>query len=41
MVNCDTCRTVKAIFNAPGEKRGKYCSTHKVEGMVNVINKMC
>lgn len=41
MAYCDTCHTIKAIFNAPGEKKGKYCSTHKLEGMVNVINKMC
>jgi hypothetical protein len=41
MAFCDTCRTVKAIFNSPGEKKGKYCSAHKLNGMVNVINKMC
>lgn len=41
MVTCANCKKVTAIFNLPGEKTGKYCSAHKLDGMVNVINKMC
>uniref|UniRef100_A0A6C0DQ75 Endonuclease n=1 Tax=viral metagenome TaxID=1070528 RepID=A0A6C0DQ75_9ZZZZ len=41
MVNCETCRTVKAFFNFPGEKKARFCSSHKSEGMVNVVNKTC
>lgn len=41
MVKCETCGIVTAIFNITGEKKGRYCFSHKLEGMVNVINKMC
>jgi len=36
----NNCR-VSAGFNLNGEPKAKYCSTHKVEGMVNVVDKMC
>ena len=41
MVNCAICHTVKAFFNLAGEKKPKFCASHKTEGMVNVVNKMC
>jgi hypothetical protein len=41
MVNCETCSLVKAFFNLPGEKKARFCGSHKTEGMVNVVNKVC
>jgi hypothetical protein len=29
------------VFNIEGEKTALYCSTHKKEGMVNIISKTC
>ena len=33
--------TKRPNFNHPGETRGKYCSEHKREGMVDVVHKQC
>jgi len=30
-----------AYFNAIGQTKGLYCSSHKLEGMVNVVDKLC
>ena len=29
------------IYNVEGETKGVYCSTHKLDGMVDIINKKC
>ena len=31
----------RANFNLEGQKNGIYCSTHKLEGMINVLSKTC
>ena len=36
-LNCD----VHLVFNAPGEKVGRYCKDHRSPGMVDVVNKTC
>lgn len=41
MVNCETCHTVKAFFNYVGEKKARFCGSHKSDGMINVVNKTC
>jgi len=41
MVNCETCHTVKAFFNYVGEKKARFCGSHKEVGMINVVNKTC
>jgi hypothetical protein len=33
--------TKRPLFNTPGEKAGLYCAAHKLNGMVNVMNKVC
>ena len=33
--------TVQPSFNYPGEMGGMFCGCHRLEGMVNVVNKMC
>jgi hypothetical protein len=42
---CITCTDVgkktSASFNILGSNSAKYCASHKEEGMVNVINKLC
>lgn len=30
-----------AYFNIAGEPKGLYCSTHRLEGMLNVVDKLC
>eukprot|EP00639_Heterosigma_akashiwo_P031804 CAMPEP_0194737070 /NCGR_PEP_ID=MMETSP0296-20130528/79731_1 /TAXON_ID=39354 /ORGANISM="Heterosigma akashiwo, Strain CCMP2393" /LENGTH=89 /DNA_ID=CAMNT_0039646887 /DNA_START=29 /DNA_END=295 /DNA_ORIENTATION=+ len=30
-----------AYFNFEGERKGKFCREHKVDGMVDVINRCC
>jgi len=30
-----------ACFNVPTEKKGIYCVSHRLSGMINVINKLC
>jgi len=35
--NCNT----RAIYNVEGQKKGIYCSIHKLENMINVVNKTC
>lgn len=40
MTKCIVC-SKSAYFNIPGQTAGKYCSTHKEEGMVNVKDKRC
>jgi hypothetical protein len=37
---CESCDKHPA-FNIPGEKRGRFCSEHKLDGMVNVKNPKC
>ena len=37
---CETCG-IRASFNIEGETRGRFCSTHKALGMVNVVDKRC
>ena len=34
------CKT-RPIYNKEGEKKGLYCSAHKLEGMVNVTSQIC
>jgi hypothetical protein len=34
------CETIPT-YNYEGQKQGKYCSTHRLEGMVNVRDKKC
>ena len=29
------------IFNLPNNKKGIYCSDHKIDGMIDVISKRC
>jgi len=42
MVNkCLTGCGKSAYFNILGEKKGNYCSSHKLEGMINVLDKTC
>lgn len=42
MVNkCDTGCGKSAYFNILGEKKGKFCSAHKLDGMRNVVDKTC
>jgi hypothetical protein len=33
--------TTQPHFNNPGETKGKYCASHKLEGMEDVINQKC
>ena len=33
--------SVQPSFNYPGEMGGMFCGCHRLEGMVNVVNKMC
>ncbi len=33
--------TIQPSFNYPGEMGGMFCGCHRLEGMVNVVNKMC
>ena len=33
--------TVQPSFNYPGEMGGMFCGCHRLEGMINVVNKMC
>ena len=33
--------SVQPSFNYPGEMGGMFCGCHRMEGMVNVVNKMC
>jgi hypothetical protein len=40
MSNCRVCGK-GAVFDYPGQKTGKYCLTHKLEGMINVRIKKC
>ena len=40
MCICDGCKK-QALYNNKGEKKGLYCSAHKLQGMINVINKTC
>ena len=35
--NCDK----SAYFNVAGGKKGLYCSAHRLEGMINVVDKLC
>ena len=35
------CPIKKGNFNYPNEKRGKFCSKHKLEGMVDLTRKKC
>ena len=35
------CLIKRSIFNYPDQKSGKYCSNHKLSGMVDVINRKC
>jgi hypothetical protein len=37
---CLECEVIPT-FNNEGQKKGLYCSTHKKEGMVDVLNKTC
>ena len=42
MVNkCDAGCGKAAYFNILGEKKGKFCSSHKLDGMKNVVDKAC
>jgi len=34
------CR-VSACFNVSGEQKGKFCKNHKLDGMINVVDKLC
>ena len=36
----ENCKT-RPSCNSPGEKKGLYCNTHKLQGMLNVVNKTC
>ena len=38
--NFEDCN-IQARFNNPNEKKGMFCTTHKQNGMVNVIDKKC
>ncbi len=40
MVKCKNCDK-QACFNIPGENKGKYCKSHSIPEMVDVINKKC
>ena len=33
--------SARPSFNAEGEARGRFCGTHKLDGMVNVVGKRC
>jgi len=35
------CNVKYAYFNFHGEKQGIYCTTHKENGMIDVINRRC
>ena len=35
------CCTTSAYYNSPGQTVGKYCATHKPDGMINVKDKRC
>lgn len=37
---CESCTTL-AVFNYSNQKVGRYCSEHKLPGMVNVVSKTC
>jgi len=42
MTVCETPECKKnAYFNSEGEKKGRFCSTHKEQGMINVKDKRC
>ena len=41
MCKQDGCPIKQCCFNYLGEKKGLYCSEHKFEGMVNVVDKTC
>jgi hypothetical protein len=38
---CVACKTIRANFNFPGQPKGKYCNSCKLDGMVNVLQKKC
>jgi len=38
MCNYDGCNK-RPTYNKPGLKKGMYCSVHKLEGMMDVVNK--
>lgn len=38
---CDSGCGKAAYFNILGTKKGKFCSAHKTEGMINVLDKLC
>ena len=40
MAICKKCNKT-AHFNTPDEKKGKYCTNHKLEGTINVTIKRC
>lgn len=41
MTKCETGCGKTAYFNSIGQKKGRFCSAHKNEGMVNVLDKCC
>jgi len=41
MPKCEHGCGKSAYFNTMGEKRGRFCSGHKLDGMINVIDKLC
>lgn len=40
MPKCQSCDKI-AYFNVIGETKGLCCATHKLEGMINVVDKLC
>ena len=42
MTTCkyENCK-LRPCYNSPGEKKGLYCKSHRLEGMVNVVSKTC